>query len=194
MDNQITVASANTDVALSIREGVTLDEWRDQFRQLATGTRKLIWYLGDLAAYGLSQWPQAVREFIRNSEFEAGTIHTASWVCKQIPPERRRADLCYSVHIEVAALTPNEQDKWLDYYAEQKKQGSYSIAQLRADIRQSAAIPEALEKTTPNRSPVKGIRDFVTFAERQPTDFWTDDIRTSYKEELQPIVDLYNRL
>jgi len=180
--------------AISIRKNISLEEWRDQFLELAQGTRKILWYLGDLAAFGLSRWPQAVKEFIDSSEFEKTTIQTAAWVCRSIEPSRRRDDISFSTHIEVAALSPDRQNFWLNHYAEKKKQGPYSISQFRAEIRQQLADPTLRQTSAPNRSVIRGIRDFVTFAKQQSSDFWTPEMKASYRTELQPLVEFYNSL
>jgi len=194
MNETTVVVEGSSQTSISLREGITLEEWRDQFSQLAKGTRRILWYLGDLSAYGLKQWPQAVREFIQNSEFEKTTIANAAWVCRSIEPSRRRDDISFSTHAEVAGLPPEQQDKWLDHYSEQKKRGSYTISQFRADMRQQLADPTLRETSTPNRSVVKGIRDFLTFTRRQSDEFWTAEMKASYKQELQPLVELYNSL
>jgi len=41
------------------------------------------------------------------------TLQNAMWVCRAIPPDRRRTELEFTHHSEVAALEPNEQKRYL---------------------------------------------------------------------------------
>lgn len=188
------IASDINLTSISVREDTTLEEWRDQFLKIERGTRKLLWYLGDLAAFGISKWPQAVKEFLEASDFEKTTIEGAAWVCRNIEPSRRRDDVSFSVHKEVAGLLPAQQDEWLEHYVSQKNKGPYSISQFRADMRQQLAEPELREISAPNRSVIRGVREFLTFTKRQPQDFWTPEMKQSYRQELQPLVEFYNSL
>jgi hypothetical protein len=48
------------------------------------------------------------------TQYAEQTLHNAKYVCSQIPPDRRRPNVPFSHHSEVAALAPEDQSKWLD--------------------------------------------------------------------------------
>jgi len=71
-------------------------------------------WLGDWLAYGERAYGETYAQALDATDYEYGTLRDAMWVTKQFALSRRRDNLSWSHHREVAALPPDRQDHWLD--------------------------------------------------------------------------------
>jgi len=92
-------------------------------------------WVGDWMNYGLDNFK---RRKIKTDamgnlrQYTYGYLRNIEWVCRQIPPSRRREKLSYSHHQEVASshLSEEEQDFWLDI-AEKAKMSVKRLRKLK---------------------------------------------------------------
>jgi len=94
-----------------------LDAWREEGAQLALEHSNSQWRIGDWWNAG-QRWCRA-RKMVIDSEHWSGPswqhCHDCSWVCRAFPLSRRRGGLSFEHHRVLAALPPQEADRWLDW-------------------------------------------------------------------------------
>lgn len=76
--------------------------------------RSCSWWVGDWLAFGEGVFPDRYAQAASATGLAEQTLLNRVYVCKNIPPSRRRAALSFSVHSEVASLPAKEQKQWLD--------------------------------------------------------------------------------
>lgn len=94
-------------------------------------TRCSQWWLGDWIRYGTSRWGEKYKQAAKITGYDVHTLRNIAYVAGQIPASRRRDTLTWSHHAEVCGLEPDEQDRWLDFAADQR----LSVADLRIELR-----------------------------------------------------------
>jgi N6-adenosine-specific RNA methylase IME4 len=113
--------------ALVVDGEPTFDEWKameDQFTKAGSG---LQWWIGDWLGYG---------ERVYGEKFPLGDIaayktqQTCKTVAGRIEIPRRRGNLSFAHHAEVAKLELDEQDRWLDAAEE----NGWTRAQMRRQM------------------------------------------------------------
>jgi hypothetical protein len=72
--------------------------------------RMVHWWIGDLLVYGEARWGSMYDEMIEHTGYDCRTLRTIKWVASRIEAPRRRDDLTFAHHQEVAALPPERQD------------------------------------------------------------------------------------
>jgi len=100
-------------------------------RRLCLGQKALNWHIGDWWAFGDHRYGErakAAAEGIFGREFQ--TLVNLGNVSNRFESNRRRLDLSWSHHAEVAALPPAKADALLD----QAEAGGWSTRELRARI------------------------------------------------------------
>lgn len=105
--------------SLSLPVIVGFDEWLEVGRTLATVERGHLWWLGDWWNHGQRQYGDMASREAKDRVSEATgrafkTIKNAGAVASSFEKSRRRDNLDWSHHAEVAALPEAEQDAWLD--------------------------------------------------------------------------------
>jgi hypothetical protein len=72
------------------------------------------WWIGDWLTFGDQHYPDHYPRAVAQTALDCQTLRNYAWVARAFPPARRRAGLSFQHHMEVAALTPSEQDYCLD--------------------------------------------------------------------------------
>jgi hypothetical protein len=122
-------------------------EWADQGRRLGTVGRAVGWWIGDWLRYGNQRFGERYARASRITGYDPQTLMNLVYVASSVDPSRRRTDLSFSHHAEVAALEPSEQERWLELAARER----FSVRCLREQIRtRGRAEARALEQ--PKRS------------------------------------------
>lgn len=99
--------------------------WQEVGRRLGDIDRASRWWLGDWllrgeilygedAAQGVDDLHSRYDLALRVTGLDQGTLMNVSSVCRRVPRSRRREELGFWIHAEVAALEPEEQVEWLD--------------------------------------------------------------------------------
>lgn len=125
--------------AIATRE-VSVREWLDALAWCRQVERASPFWIGDLLAYGERQYGETYTQALDATEYAYGTLANAMYVAKHVAPSRRRENLTFSHHQEVAALPPAEQDHWL---ARAEAEG-FTVRQLRERVRTRATGPPEL--------------------------------------------------
>lgn len=142
------IKARQTASALVIPETVTLDQWAEIGRFLLKSTKTMTWWIADWAAFGEKQYGR-LKEFCdHNPDFEYGTVRNLAWVASNVELSRRRDNLKFSHHIEVASLPAKDQSKWLT----KAEKENLSVVELRRQIRESTCLypPEKTNGPSPD--------------------------------------------
>ncbi|MFL5911426.1 MAG: LmbU family transcriptional regulator [Gaiellaceae bacterium] len=117
----------------------SIAEWSEFGRQLGVGANRVSWLIGDWMALGERVYGSTYAEGQKITGLAYQTLMQLAWVCKSVESSRRREDLSFSHHVEVAGLAPWAQDQWLGL-AERE---GLSTRELRARIQGDHELPEA---------------------------------------------------
>lgn len=141
-----------TSVSLVFNGDVTHDEWSAKGKELKTVisvfTENVRWWFGDWIIYGESRFPGMCSQDFSETGYSDGTIRNCAYVCQRIPPERRKHNLSFEHHYQVARLEPNDQDKFLN----EAEQEDWTINQLRKAVAgKFPAMRRAMSKNVEDR-------------------------------------------
>jgi len=109
----------------------TFEEWEQCGKLLAHIQKRVHWWIGDWLNYGECTYGEMYAQALDETGYSYSTLATDKWVTDKIEPSRRRENLRFSHHREVAGLPAPEQDKWLNK-AEKENLGPKD---LRREIR-----------------------------------------------------------
>lgn len=93
--------------------------------------RACSWWIGDWLIFGEGTYSERYSQAMEATGLAEQTITNRAYVCRAIPPSRRLQGVPFSVHAEVASMTPREQVKWLQRAAE----GGWSVKELRSRMK-----------------------------------------------------------
>jgi hypothetical protein len=105
--------------------------WVAVGRRLGGISRSNQWWLGDWLRYGSAKWGEKYVEASRITGYDVRSLANMATLAACFEISRRRDDLSWSHHAVVAALGPDEQDRWLDMAAAER----LSVADLRIELR-----------------------------------------------------------
>jgi hypothetical protein len=161
--------------------------------------------LGDWLAFGIERvekrsWDHSIYdEAVAVTGYDIGTLQNLASVARSVDVSRRREKLSFSHHVEVASLDEALQRLWLDRALEHE----LSRHELRASIKAGKIM--RLKQLETNRSDsilqhtpqaIRSIfdRTYRQVIDRTPVDKWDAATKAAWKAELQPIVELYQKL
>ena len=126
---------------LELPDNLTFEEWEQAGRSLLQISKSWQWWVGDWINYGEKHYGEKYAQAIEVTGSEEKTLRNAVYVAGQIELSRRRDNLSWSHHAEVASLPPAEQDEWLDRAEEE----SLTRGKLRVLLQDKRAA-ETLEE------------------------------------------------
>jgi hypothetical protein len=112
-------------------EGISFAQWVDQGRKLGLVGRSIGWWIGDWLRYGNVAYGERYARAARITGLDIQTLMNMVYVASRFTPPRRREQLSWSHHAEVAALEPDDRERWLDRAAADR----LSVRCLREEIR-----------------------------------------------------------
>jgi hypothetical protein len=180
-----------TPIELALPEQMTLEEWAAIGRKLCRTGQVMQWWLGDWAAFGLRKYGR-LKEFAEANNLNYGALRNLAYVSSNIELSRRRDNVEWSKHMEVASLSPKEQSKWL---LKAESEG-LTRAELRSQIRLSLGNKNALIADDGPRIKFvsKLLDDLLFWLNSQQEAFWTTDRKAIWRVRLKPLVAFYERL
>lgn len=139
-------SGALDEVSLTLTDpDMRYDTWEALGRFLGSLDRRARWYIGDWLVFGEALFGEAASQGVeatqkeRYSEAERvtgldhGTLLNIRSICAKVAKSRRRPELGFWIHAEVAPLEPAEQIEWLDKAVAE----GWTRNQLREAIRES---------------------------------------------------------
>ncbi len=162
-----------------------------------------MFHVGDWLLHVHQHFPAAYKGAAERTGFDSRTLRQAKWVCKAVPPERRRASLTFAHHQEVASLEPHLQKKWL----KSAEKENATKAQLRAWIKHGKVITaKEADKIAKEKLKNKGHKNIFEFLgyvdahigklenEKGPADTWTQDECERMLEAFERVMRFLGRL
>jgi hypothetical protein len=130
-------SSRITPVAWTPVQELDFTEWATAGRRLSAMGRCGQWGLGDWIRYGNTRFGERYAWAARVTGYDVQTLMNMVYVASRFEISRRRENLSWSHHETLAALDPDEQDKWLDRAVEDR----LSISDLRGELRSRRRNP-----------------------------------------------------
>lgn len=118
------------------------DKWLEIGQQLSEVNSSSAWCLGDWLAYGMEAFSGRYRTALEQTSLEYQTLRNYVWVAKRFPLSRRRKNLSFGHHAEVAALTIPEQNFWLC----KAEELNWPVKTLRKEVRRSLQERNSVEE------------------------------------------------
>lgn len=124
-----------TPTCLKIKQGLKYEDWEQIGSILKTIEGAVQFWIGDWYMYGEYAFGEKASQALEKWEEE--TIRKFIWVSGRISSVRRRTNLSYSIHEQVAGLEMDQQEHFLDR-AEKEK---LSVRELRTEIAKTRLLP-----------------------------------------------------
>jgi hypothetical protein len=123
-----------TETSWSPRRQLTVAEWVQQGRCLGSVARASGWWIGDWVRYGNAKYGEKYDAAARVTGYDVHSLMNMAYVASRFEISRRREKLSFSHHGELAALSPDEQERWLD----RAELEGLSVHRLRHELRRQA--------------------------------------------------------
>ena len=107
-------AVAITRVAWMPQAQLGMPQWCEQGRRLGMLGRSVAWWIGDWLLYGNLRFGERYLRASKITGYDTQTLMNMAYVASRFDPSQRRANLSWSLHAELAACSPEEQEHWLD--------------------------------------------------------------------------------
>ena len=124
----------------------TIEGWSDAFEWCWKVRKASGFWLGDLAMLG-EKFGEEATQVLEATGYAYQTIEDAKWVARSIESSRRREDVSFSVHKEIAKLPPAEQDAWLQTAADENLTREEVRRRIKALEAKAAGVAVAYEVT-----------------------------------------------
>lgn len=129
---------------------LAFSEWREAGDQLLRVGRAWQWWVGDWILYGESAFEDKYADVIEQTGYEYATISHVISVARRVDASRRRDELSWSHHAEVAPLEPDQQVEWLQRAVDE----DLTLARFRTVLREvkgerEPKVPQAELATHP---------------------------------------------
>lgn len=158
--NALGVPGTLTETGYSLPEGLSFEMWEAIGEHLQRVERCSRWWIGDWIAYGERKWGEMYAQAIETTGHSYGSLANAVYVSSRIDISRRRENLSWSHHQEVAALEPADQKAWLD----RTEVEGWTVRELRSHVAlaKRAAKLTGAASTTSRIEPEQPIRSLST--------------------------------
>ncbi|HZN89127.1 MAG TPA: LmbU family transcriptional regulator [Thermoleophilaceae bacterium] len=145
--------AALSSTSWSPRQELSVADWVEQGRWLGALGRGSGWWLGDWLRYGTARYGDKYRPAAAVTGYDVQSLMNMAWVAGRFELSRRRENLSFSHHAELAGLPPADQELWLDRAAA----GGLSVRALRLELREArrrVADRETLREARRGRTPL----------------------------------------
>ncbi|KAA2264690.1 LmbU [Solihabitans fulvus] len=133
-----------TRVGLQFPDGLQFEDWQDAGPKIFRVATSSAWCLGDWLVYGQERYDNRYRRAIDAAGLDYQTLRNYAWVARRFDISRRRSDLSFQHHAEVASLPTAEQDRWLDLAQQHKWSRNHLRKQLRGGPAEVAELPPSV--------------------------------------------------
>jgi hypothetical protein len=124
--------------ALILDYDTTYDEWENIGHFLKTANQAVQWWIGDWLNFGEKKWGDTYTQALDATDYQQTSLRNMKWVSNIFDVSRRRDNLTWSHHMEVASLPQDLQEYWLA----QCEQKLYSRNELRRYVQCGKTIEE----------------------------------------------------
>jgi len=119
-----------TETSLVIQSDISFDEWMQIGNFLKQVNKCVLWWLGDWLNFGENIYGEKYSQALDETDYSYSSLSGAAWVCNKIEICRRRQNLSWSHHAEVASLDENKQEIYLD----SAEKNAWSRNRLRLEV------------------------------------------------------------
>lgn len=130
----------------------SFEEWLRVGEFLKNANGAVHFWIGDWLNYGERQWGEMYTQAIDETGYSYGTLANDKWVASRIEPSRRRENLSYAHHQEIADLMPEDQEKMLDM-AEEHHLNSKNFRNVVRGYKMQLDLPELTEEQLHQATP-----------------------------------------
>ena len=109
-------------------------EWEQVGSFLQKVSGRIQWWIGDWLLYGECRWGETYREAMELTGLEENTLMACQWTASKFEYLRRRNNLPFSSHREVAPLPPAQADEILDI-AERDRLSTREVRKLVRELK-----------------------------------------------------------
>lgn len=127
-----------TPSALRLRSGLPFDDWLSVGRHISRISSASAWWLGDWIVYGRRSYRDRYAAALAATPLDYQTLRNYAWVAGRVEMSRRRDNLSFQHHAEVAALPEADQEIWL--------QRAERLHWSRSELRQQLAAKRRRER------------------------------------------------
>ncbi len=103
-----------TRVGLEIPDDLHYEAWESAGLKLVRIADTSTWCLGDWLNFGVNKYIDRYRCALENVGLDYQTLRNYAWVARKFDISRRRDKLSFQHHAEVASMSFEDQDQWLD--------------------------------------------------------------------------------
>lgn len=135
-----------TPVSLTLPPDLSYDHWERIGRQLQLANVAVQWWIGDWLVYGEHRWREKYAQAVQQFGKAEQTLMNYHYVAKAISPYRRREQVDFSTHAEVASLDEEDQERIL---AKAANEGT-----TRKQVRREAEKVRRAKRPTPESDAV----------------------------------------
>lgn len=122
---------------LVFKRDVTKEEWMDVFKSLKQVEGCVQFWIGDCLAYRQQKWGM-YDDVAEETGYETKALRNIKYVADSVELSRRKDNLSFSHHSEVASLSPEKQELFLNKAVDEK----LSVRDLREEIRKDKVLIE----------------------------------------------------
>lgn len=159
-----------TPVSLTLPPDLSFDHWERIGRQLQLADMAIQWWIGDWLVYGEHRWREKYAQAVQVTGKAEQTLMNYARVAKAISPYRRRENVDFSTHAEVAGLDEEDQERILAKAS--TEQSSKREVRREADkVRRSKRPQPADAEIVLSRSAREFLDDYMTELAQ-----WTDKL------------------
>lgn len=165
-----------TATGLEFAPDTPLEVWGGLVSRLLSQHKKIEWAIADAINFGERRYGEMYSQWVEQTHLAKKTLANIAWVGRKIESSRRREDVDFSYHAEVAVLDPKEQDSLLDL-AVDKGLTRYELRDAVRERKQAIA-GRAVDTTG---APVKPADDLEWRPQKSDL---TDDVRRDLEVKL----------
>ncbi len=105
---------ATSSIACELSDSLDLEGWVRLGMRLGAIGRGSAWWIGDWVNYGNARFGEKYSRAARVTGYDVQSLMNMALVSSKFEISRRREKLSWSHHAEVASLSEEEQERWLD--------------------------------------------------------------------------------
>jgi hypothetical protein len=120
------------------------ERWQALGGRLGAYANSSKWWLGDWLDFGREMYGSRYKLGVALTGLEYKTLRNYAWVARRFKLSRRRDTLSFQHHAEVAALSPEQQDLWLDRAENEGWSRSELRRRLRAELSRPSRSPQVM--------------------------------------------------
>lgn len=118
------------ETGLSFHDNITFKEWQECGEILKRIERASQWWIGDWLNAGEQKWGEMYAQAIDETDAAYDTLRKYKWVSAAIPLCRRRHNLSFNIHSEIASLPKKDQEAAL----QQAEEDKWTVSKAREQV------------------------------------------------------------